>query len=197
MTITSPPIPLAVLVLLLTAASAVAAPPQGAGTFTYVGAARCRLCHSTERIGGQYHIWAESKHAKAFETLGSEKARAMAKKRGIAYPQKAPECLACHVTGQGEPAERFSPSYSAAEGVSCEGCHGAGSGFAKISTMQGIRQGTLRAGDFGLTLGDKTVCARCHNQKPDSGGFVDWPRDSAAIAHPIPPGYKSGEQTSP
>ena len=197
MSITSAPISLAVLLLVFAAASVLAGPPAGTGAFTYVGSAKCRLCHATERVGGQYHIWAESKHAKAFETLGSDKARAMAKKRGVADPQKAPECLACHVTGHGEPAERFSSSYSAAEGVSCEGCHGAGSGYSKISTMQGIRQGTLKAQDFGLILPDKTVCARCHNQKPDSGGFVDWPRDSAAIAHPIPPGYKSGEQTSP
>lgn len=197
MSITSSPIALGVLVLAFAAVPAFAGPPVAAGKFTYVGAAKCRLCHGTERIGRQYHIWAESKHAKAFETLGSDKARAMAKKRGIADPQKAPECLACHITGQGEPAERFSPSYSAAEGVSCEACHGAGSGYSKLSTMQGIRQGTLKPGDFGLTLGDKTVCARCHNQKPDSGGFVDWPHDSTAIAHPIPPGYKSGEQAAP
>jgi hypothetical protein len=197
MTLISSLVRLSALALWMAATPALAGPPGGAGVYTYVGAAKCRLCHATERVGGQYHIWAESKHAKAFETLGSDKTRAMAKKRGIADPQKAPECLACHVTGQGEPAERFSSSYSAAEGVSCEGCHGAGSGYSKISTMQGIRQGTLKAQDFGLILPDKAVCARCHNQKPDSGGFVDWPRDSAAIAHPIPPGYKGGDQSSP
>jgi hypothetical protein len=64
--------------------------------------------------------------------------------------------------------------------------------------MQGIRGGTLKAEDYGLTVRvDKTVCARCHNQKPLSGGLVDWPKDSTAIAHPIPPGYESGSQTSP
>lgn len=169
-----------------------------AGPFTYVGSAKCRLCHGADRVGNQYHLWAESKHAKAFETLGSDKARAMAKKQGIADPQKAPECLPCHVTGYGEPVERFGKSYSQAEGVTCEACHGAGSGFSKLSIMQGIRGGTLQEEDYGLTVRvDKTACARCHNQKPLSGGFVDWPKDSTAIAHPIPPGYESGSQTPP
>jgi hypothetical protein len=186
---------ISLLVALVWAGSSAAGPPKG--IFTYVGSAKCRLCHGTERVGDQYHLWAESKHAKAFITLGSDKAKAMAKKQGIADPQKAPECLPCHVTGYGEPAERFGPSYAQAEGVSCEGCHGAGSGYSKISIMQGIRRGTLKAEDHGLVLPDKTACARCHNKDPLSGGFVDWPKDSTAIAHPIPPGYESGSQTSP
>ena len=185
---------LALLAGLVWAGSGTAGP---AGTFNYVGSTKCRLCHGADRVGNQYHLWTESKHAKAFETLGSDKAKAMAKKRGIADPQKAPECLPCHVTGYGEPVERFGPSYAQAEGISCEGCHGAGSGYSKISIMQGIRRGTLKAGDYGLVLPDKTACARCHNKEPLSGGFVDWPKDSTAIAHPIPPGYESGSQSSP
>jgi hypothetical protein len=186
---------IALLVALVWTGSSTPAPPKG--TFTYVGAAKCRLCHGTERVGNQYHLWTESKHAKAFETLASDKAKAMAKKQGIADPQKAPECLPCHVTGYGEPAERFGPSYAQAEGVTCEACHGAGSGYSKLSIMQGIRRETLKAGEYGLVLPDKTMCARCHNQKPLSNGFVDWPKDSTAIAHPIPPGYESGSQSSP
>ena len=184
-------------VLALALALAIASPARAAGPFTYVGAAKCRLCHGADRVGNQYHLWTESKHAKAFETLGSDKAKAMAKKLGIADPQKAPECLPCHVTGYGEPAERFGPSYAQAEGVTCEACHGPGNGYSKLSIMQGIRRGTLKAGAYGLTLPDKTMCARCHNKEPLSNGFVDWPKDSTAIAHPIPPGYVSGSQTSP
>lgn len=176
---------------------AFATPAWAAGPFSYVGAAKCRLCHGTERVGDQFHIWGESKHAKAFETLASDKAKDMAKKRGIADAQKAPECLPCHVTGYSEAVERFSASYTQADGVSCEGCHGAGSGYAKIATMQGIRHGALKAEDYGLVIPDKTTCARCHNKDPLSNGFVDWPKDSTAIAHPIPPGYESGSQTSP
>lgn len=182
---------LASLAVLVAHASAV---PVDADTFTYVGSARCRMCHSSERIGAQYHVWAESRHAKAFATLGTSKARAMAKKRGIADPQKSPQCLPCHVTGYGEAPERFSSTYSMADGVSCEGCHGPGSGYSKIPIMQGIREGRLKAEDYGLSLSDKTTCARCHNDKPESGGFISWPRDSARIAHPIPAGYRIGDQ---
>ena len=31
--------------------------------FTYVGAAKCKICHKTEKQGKQYPIWEEGKHA--------------------------------------------------------------------------------------------------------------------------------------
>lgn len=170
---------------------------RAAATFTYVGSTRCRICHSSERIGGQYQVWAGSRHSKAYETLATDKARAMAKKQGIPDPQKAAQCLACHSTGGGLPSTRFEPSFAIVEGVTCEACHGPGSSFAKISIMQGIRKGRLKAKDYGLTVSDKAVCAPCHNKDPHTGGFVDWPGDSARIAHPIPPGYTSGDQAAP
>jgi cytochrome c554/c'-like protein len=170
---------------------------RAAAAFTYVGSTRCRICHSSERIGGQYQAWAGSRHAKAYETLATDKAQAMARKQGIADPQKSAQCLACHSTGAGLPPSRFEPSFAIADGVTCEACHGPGGSFAKISIMQGIRKGRLRAKDYGLTVGDKAVCAACHNEDPHTGGFVAWPRDSARIAHPIPAGYTSGDQAGP
>src|SRR5262249_11453517 len=57
-----------VILVLVALALAWAAPARAAGPFTYVGATKCRLCHGTDRVGNQYHLWTESKHASAFET---------------------------------------------------------------------------------------------------------------------------------
>ncbi len=42
--------------------------------YEYIGAAKCKMCHNKPATGGQYKQWAESKHAKAMESLkGDEK----------------------------------------------------------------------------------------------------------------------------
>jgi cytochrome c peroxidase len=165
---------------------------EGAAPHMYVGAKKCKICHNSEKGGAQFRHWTESKHSKAFETLAGEKALAIAKEKGIADPQKADECLACHVTGHGKPADQFKPSFVAADGVGCESCHGPGADYMKKSVMQGIRDKTMKAEDYGLTMPTKETCAQCHNEKGTGGKFVSWTEDSTKIAHAIPPGYKRG-----
>ncbi|HEX5031031.1 MAG TPA: cytochrome c family protein [Candidatus Eisenbacteria bacterium] len=161
----------------------------------FVGVKKCKTCHNSEKGGAQYTKWTESKHSKAFEVLASEKALAIAKEKGIADPQKADECLQCHVTGHGEPAEHFGAGYLATDGVGCESCHGAGSNYIKMKTMQGLRDGTIKPEDVGFRMPNKETCAHCHNEKATGGQFVDWPADSAKISHGIPAGYKRGAAT--
>jgi len=158
----------------------------------YVGVKRCKTCHNLEKGGAQYTKWTESKHSKAFETLASPKALEIAKEKGIADPQKADECLSCHVTGHGEPADHFKESFVAADGVGCESCHGAGSNYLKKSVMQGIRDKSMKADDYGLTMPTEKTCAKCHNEKATGGKPVDWKADSTKIAHGIPEGFKRG-----
>ena len=62
----------------------------------YVGAKKCKMCHNSTKAGKQYTIWSESAHSKAYENLASEKAKAIAKEKGIEYPQKSDACLKCH-----------------------------------------------------------------------------------------------------
>jgi hypothetical protein len=64
-----------------------------------------------------------------------------------------------------------------------------------MKTMEGVRDGSIKPEDVGLTLPTKETCAHCHNEKATGGKFVDWPKDSTEIAHPIPPGYKRGATT--
>jgi hypothetical protein len=165
---------------------------KAAGKHTYVGVKKCKMCHNKEKSGGQYAKWMESKHSKAFEALASDSAKAIAKAQGIADPQKADECLKCHTTGHGEPAEMFAATFAAADGVGCESCHGPGSDYIKMKTMKGIWDGSLKGEDHGLKPVTKDTCAHCHNEKATGGKFVSWPKDSTKIAHPIPEGYKPG-----
>ncbi len=154
----------------------------------YVTATKCKRCHSSSKIGAQYKVWLESKHAHAFLSLASDSAKVYGARKGVEDPQQSPECLKCHVTGYGEPADHFVAARADSEGVSCESCHGAGSGYWKKSTMADIASGKAEGSKFGLLL-PKETCANCHNEKSPAGTFVDWPADSAKIAHPIPKGY--------
>ena len=158
----------------------------------YVGAKKCKMCHGSEKGGNQFLKWSESKHSKAFEVLATPKAKEIATKEGIDDPQKSDKCLSCHVTGHGEAADKFAATFVEADGVQCETCHGAGSDYIKMKTMQAIRDGGMKADDYGLLMPTKETCAKCHNEKATSGKAVDWPADSTKIAHPIPPGFKRG-----
>lgn len=154
----------------------------------YVGVKNCKKCHSSAAKGAQFKQWSESKHSQAFLVLASPKALEIAAAKGIKDPQKAKECLECHVTGHGADASMFEATYSDSAGVGCESCHGPGSGYYKSSTMKAIKAGTTDGGPLGLVKPTKEVCAKCHNERGTSGKHVDWPADSAKIAHPAPAG---------
>ena len=154
----------------------------------YVGVTKCKKCHTSAKKGGQFKVWSESKHSHAFEVLASDSALAIAGRKGVKDPQHAQECLQCHVTGYGESADHFTATWSDSQGVGCESCHGAGSDYWSQATMRDIRFGKATPEKFGLTIPTKETCAKCHNEKSPTGRFVDWPADSAKIAHKIPKG---------
>ncbi len=93
-------------------------PAKDAKDKTYVGRAKCASCHLRENTA-----WKKSKHAKAFEDLSAQ------------YKEDK-SCLACHVTGYGEPtgfkSAKETPQLA---GVVCEACHGPGSEHAKLGDM--------------------------------------------------------------
>lgn len=172
--------------------TAAAAAPAKA-THQYVGAKKCKMCHNAEKGGAQFTKWSESKHAKALETLAGEDAKKIATEKGIADPTKAAECLSCHQTGYGEPAEHFAASFVGAEtAVGCESCHGAGADYIKMKTMAGIRDKSLKAEDFGLVMPTKETCEKCHNDKSPTFKSFDFAEYSKKIEHKIPEGYKRG-----
>ncbi|MDH3457110.1 MAG: multiheme c-type cytochrome [Gemmatimonadota bacterium] len=159
-----------------------------AGQRTFVGAAKCKTCHKKPENGEQFKIWSESAHAKAYETLASEAAKKIAADKGIADPQKADECLSCHVTGHGVAAEFLGKKYAVTDGVGCESCHGAGGDYYKKKTMIAIAGGEIDRATVGLVKPDEKVCTGCHNDKSPTFESFDFAAMSKKIAHPIPEG---------
>jgi len=153
-----------------------------AGDHAYIGATKCKMCHNKAEKGSQFDKWQAGPHARAFEVLGTDAAKAIGKEKGIDDPQKADACLKCHVTGHGASAALLTDKYSAAEGVSCESCHGPGGDYYKMNVMKD-RALSVAAG---MTIPDEKTCLKCHNaENPTHKGF-DFAKASAQIAHPNP-----------
>ncbi|RMH72607.1 MAG: hypothetical protein D6675_04230 [Gemmatimonadetes bacterium] len=169
----------------------------------YMGAESCKKCHNGKVADkgatfSAYDIWAGERHAKAYETLGGEEAKKIAAEKGIEDPQKAEQCLKCHVTGYGMDAavlggaEGSKSKYSMEEGVSCESCHGAGGKYVKAlkdkKKLAGMEDGeekdALRA-SIGLKIPTEETCKACHNEEsPNFKGF-DFAEYVQKIAHPV------------
>lgn len=134
----------------------------------YIGAAKCKMCHNKPSTGAQYKQWQETKHASAMESLkGDEK--------------NDPKCLKCHSTYYGDD-EMLMATIKPEEGVSCESCHGAGSGYKSNSVMKDQAKSIER----GLIIPDETLCKKCHNEEsPHFKGF-NYEEYVKKIAHPIP-----------
>ncbi|GAB4332206.1 MAG: cytochrome c family protein [Calditrichia bacterium] len=150
----------------------------------YVGAAKCKMCHNSAKSGKQFQIWSESKHAKAFETLATEEAKAIAAKMGIEDPQKSEKCLKCHTTGYGADKAMFAASFKMEEGVGCESCHGPGSEYKSMKVMKGIASGTMKGADYGLIEATEEQCKTCHNEESPTFKGFDYKTFWTKIAHP-------------
>jgi len=156
-------------------------------TFKYVGVAKCKMCHKGEKHGNVFEIWEKSKHATAYATLATEHSKEVAKKVGIqGDPQKAAECLVCHVTAYSVAAELKDPSLTLEEGVSCEACHGPGSEYKSMKVMKDIYAGTVKGADFGLIEPTNEVCVTCHNPKSPTYKEFKYEVEVKNIAHAVP-----------
>ena len=174
----------------------------------YEGVKNCALCHRSKKAGGQYEIWQKSKHADSYKVLGTDKAKAAAKKVGVTTdPQKSDACLICHTTGHGDPASQFSARFKVEDGVQCEACHGPGEHYRKKSVMKKIyaERGADRKGKSptakktGLIIPTEKDCLVCHSKtrkykgktytNPEYKPF-DFKTYWAKIKHPVPAGAK-------
>ena len=141
----------------------------------FVGAKRCMACHKVEKMGGlAYTVWEKSSHAKAYQTLLGDEAKKIAKEKGLKVaPAESEACLKCHVTGGGA-AKNVDASFKKEEGVTCEACHGAASGYVSIHNKK-TPEDKEKAKAAGLMLPSKTdgkMCETCHNaNSPTFKGF--------------------------
>lgn len=142
---------------ILVAVTAVATAVLSSQNFTYVGAAKCAICHKTETQGRQYPIWQGSKHSQSIAALSSSQAAEYAKQANIQNPAESPDCLKCH-----GPLHEKAPELKT-EGVTCEVCHGPGSEYKKLNIMKDV----ALAKQNGLIVYDnkdaiQKHCLTCH-----------------------------------
>ena len=136
--------------------------------YDYIGAGKCKMCHNKPATGAQYKQWQGTKHAKAMESLkGDEK--------------NDPKCLKCHSTvGHADP--DYVTTLKVTEGVSCESCHGPGSGYKSKAVMQSREKSIAK----GLVMPDEALCKTCHNdESPHFKGF-NYDEYLEKIIHPVP-----------
>ncbi len=156
----------------------------------YVGSDKCKTCHKKANQGKQYKIWQETGHAKAYQTLATDKAKEYGKKRGIDNPQQSDKCLKCHVTAYNADKKLLGKKYDKTQGVGCESCHGAGGDYYKKKTMKKLFEGKIKPESVGLTLPTEKVCLTCHNDESPSFKGFDFEKYLDKIKHPIPEGKK-------
>ena len=153
----------------------------------YIGAKACMPCHMTPKSGAAYKIWQTSAHAKAFATLATPAALEIAKKKGIADPQKDEKCMKCHDTAFGVAAAQLAPSFKPGEGVGCEVCHGPGSEYKTMQVMKDIDTGKVKGETVGLiSKPDEKSCVKCHNAESPTFKAFNFAEMSKKIAHPTP-----------
>jgi hypothetical protein len=172
-------------------------PASEAAENHYIGAAQCRSCHKSKATGNQYGKWESIKHSDAFVTLGTEAARDVAKKAGVEDPQKDAKCLKCHVTGAGEPPERFADTFEPEMGVQCESCHGPGEQHKKIrfaaaaNAKPGERM-TVSAEEIDAQPSPQG-CLACHNKESPTYKPFCFARAQQDIRHLDPRKERSPE----
>ena len=178
-------VPLALIVAIwmsgqVTAMAQEKAAPKAYG---YVGVAECKACHSAEAKGAQFTKWEASKHAHAYKSLLTEQSKQICAAKGIKEaPEKATQCLKCHVAGHGAKAELLGAKYTIEEGLGCESCHGAAADWKKLH-MKDI-PGATAAGM--MKPADEKMCKTCHNEESPTYKPFKYAEALAVIAHPNP-----------
>ncbi len=167
---------------------AVAVAVSGAAENKYIGAKKCMMCHKSEKMGGlAYTVWEKSAHANAYKTLLGDAAKKFAKEKGLKVAaNEAPECLKCHVTGGGA-AKNVDAGFKKEEGVTCEACHGAASGYLTLHNKK-TEADKAKAKAAGLVMPEKNdkACKTCHNaESPTFKGFK-FEEMWAKIEHKLP-----------
>ena len=170
------------LVLFVSGAGAADAPVA-----SFVGVASCAgtTCHGRSEGDGkivrqdELMRWQDpaspaGAHSRAYRALGEPRARAIAARLGIGEATSAPLCLGCHATPTGTGAT--GPRFLRSDGVGCEACHGAASGWLASHYSVGASHAANVARGM-VPLDEPRAraarCLDCHFGSGRPGQFVD------------------------
>ena len=163
----------------------------------FIGAKKCKNCHKSEAVGNQFAKWESGRHSNAYRTLATGEAKKIAAEKGIDDPQKAAECLQCHVTGHGAEEDMFDRSFKEDMGVQCESCHGPGQVHMKARMKAVMAAGDgdpapVEAGEI-IAMPKLDTCLQCHNEKSPTFKPFCFKERSAKIRH-LNPGKERTEE---
>jgi hypothetical protein len=159
----------------------------------YIGSDRCKSCHNDPETGDQYTHWKEMDHAKAWETLATDKAKEIASKLGLGDPQKADQCVKCHMTAFGVDEKELQRTFKKTEGIQCEACHGPGDLHMKArmkAAMTGDKAADMSPTEI-ITVPAQSTCLACHNSESPTFERFCYYEAMEKIAH-----YRPGRDLS-
>jgi hypothetical protein len=112
-------------------------------------------------------------HSRSYAVLGTPRGQRIASALGLGDATGAPACLGCHATNP--PAGERGARFQISDGVGCESCHGAASGW--ISTHYAVpatHVGNVAQGMIPLEnpRARASVCLDCHFGSAKPGQFV-------------------------
>ena len=143
-------------------------PPNLPADYRVAAEQSCRECHP-----GDHDIWADSRHAHAWQTLVAVKAH------GDSY------CQQCHTTGYGLPGGFQSLAQSAAQvNVSCESCHGPSQAHARRPATK-------------TPLVARDQCVKCHDPEndPEFDYATYWPQIEHGTGPAAPPASNTDDNS--
>lgn len=154
----------------------------------YIGVKACSKCHRTEKQGKQFDIWQKSNHANAYTTLTTARSDSIAKARELKKTAaESPECLKCHIIGNGVDTTQFVKGFNYKDGVQCETCHGAGSNYKPVHIMKD-RQKSIERGmkEYKDQKAIEAFCKTCHNEKSPIHKEFKFKEAWQKIEHKVP-----------
>jgi hypothetical protein len=162
---------IALLMLLFACATLPRSATAAADRHLGVGSCANSVCHGTVVANpspalplNEYVVWStRDRHAKAYETLLGEQAKAMAQRMGLPDAANAKVCLDCHADNV--PVAQRGPTFQLGDGVGCEACHGGASRWIESHAQPGRpHAANLAAGMFDLVDPRNRVerCLDCH-----------------------------------
>nr|WP_245656643.1 cytochrome c family protein [Novosphingobium naphthalenivorans] len=152
----------------------------------YEGVASCAgsTCHGRNEGDGkvvrqdELRIWQDRSsqtgaHSRAYGVLTSPRGERIASSLGLGRAESAPACLGCHSTNA--PAGSRGARWLESDGVGCESCHGAASGWiSRHYAVPASHASNVAAGLIPLEKSQVRagVCLDCHFGSDKPGQFV-------------------------
>jgi hypothetical protein len=177
------------VVVCLVFATIVPAQNSPAGKYTGPGGCASSSCHGSIQARqiahvaqNEYSIWAgQDKHARAYQVLSNPVSTRIGKILRLGRPDQAQKCLACHALSVSP--EQRAESFELIDGVSCESCHGAASGWlGPHTTRDWPHEKSVQLGMYDTRdlIKRSERCLSCHLGTAEK--FVD--HEMLAAGHP-------------